>query len=429
MRAATRFSATMLAVVIGSSAAPAQTIAIIGGTVHPVSGPMIEHGTVIIRDGKIVAVGADIAIPADAKRIEATGKWVTPGLVNSATEFGLFDVGFGAGSSDVAAKGSGNGLTPSFTAWEGVNPQSVYLAPARDEGVTSVLIVPGGGMIGGQAAMLDLVDGTVGDMLLKAPVAMVGTLDDPSAGKLGARGEMFAKLRELIEDTKAYMRRRSDFERNATRSYALGRADLEAMVPVVEGRVPLALQLNRASDIEAALRLAKQYGLKLIIIGAAEGWRMGPRIAQAKVPVMSGAMNNIPSSFNSLGQRQETPGLLRKAGVDVALIGNAGGGDEEQFNIRNIRQEAGNAVAYGMSWNDALRAITLTPAEMFGVADKIGSLRVGREANIVVWNADPFEFGTRAERVFIRGKEITDQSRQDELTKRYRTLPPNYTKP
>ncbi|MDQ6830731.1 MAG: amidohydrolase family protein [Gemmatimonadota bacterium] len=425
----TRISFATLAIVATASAAAAQSIAIIGGKVYPVSGPAIEHGTVLIRDGKIVAVGAGVPIPADAKRIDATGKWVTPGLVNAATQFGLFDVGFGAGSSDVSARGSGNGLTPSFTAWEGVNPNSVYLAPARDEGITSVLTAPGGGMIGGQAAMLDLVDGTVGDMLIKAPVAMVGTLDDPSAGKLGARAEMFAKLRELIEDTKAFMRHRADFERNGTRPFAVGRVDLEAMIPVVEGRVPLALQVNRESDIDAALRLAKQYSLKLIIIGAAEGWRMAPRIAQAKIPVMAGAMNNIPSTFNSLGQRQETPGMLRKAGVDVAIIGNAGGGDEEQFNIRNIRQEAGNAVAYGMSWDDALRAVTLTPAELFGVADKIGSLRAGREANVVVWSADPFEFGTRAEHVLIRGKEIADQTRQDELTNRYRTLPPNYKKP
>jgi imidazolonepropionase-like amidohydrolase len=141
--------------------------------------------------------------------------------------------------------------------------------------------------------------------------------------------------------------------------------------------------------------------------------------------VLTGAMNNIPQSFSSLGARQENAAILRKAGVAVALIGN-GGGDEEMFNVRNIRYEAGNAVAYGMSWDDALRGITLAPAEIYGVSDKVGSLRPGREANVVIWSGDPFEFSSRAEAVYIRGKKIDSPSRQDMLEKRYKTLPPKY---
>ena len=140
-------------------------------------------------------------------------------------------------------------------------------------------------------------------------------------------------------------------------------------------------------------------------------------------------MNNIPGSFASLGQRQENAGILARAGVTVLLVGNAGGGDEEAFNVRNVRYEAGNAVAYGMEWNAALRAITLSPAEVFGVADRVGSLQAGKMADVVVWSDDPFEFASQPERVFVRGVQTTTPSRQDLLEQRYKTLPPNYRAP
>jgi imidazolonepropionase-like amidohydrolase len=153
------------------------------------------------------------------------------------------------------------------------------------------------------------------------------------------------------------------------------------------------------------------------------------KLAAARVPVMTGAMNNIPGSFSTLGTRQENAGLLRRAGVQVIIIGNAGGGDEEAFNVRNVRFEAGNAVAYGMSRDDALRAITLTPAEVFGVANRVGSLQVGKDADVVVWSGDPFEFSTQPELVLVRGREYTEPTRQDLLEQRYRTLPPDYKRP
>jgi imidazolonepropionase-like amidohydrolase len=156
---------------------------------------------------------------------------------------------------------------------------------------------------------------------------------------------------------------------------------------------------------------------------------MADRLAAAHIPVLTGAMNNIPSGFASLGQRQENAALLNKAGVAVALIGNAGGGDEEAFNVRNLKQEAGNAVAYGLAWENALRAVTLTPAEVFGVSDRVGSLQPGREANVVVWSGDPFEFSTRAEHVFVRGREYRDKTRQDLLMERYRNLPSTHNTP
>jgi imidazolonepropionase-like amidohydrolase len=153
------------------------------------------------------------------------------------------------------------------------------------------------------------------------------------------------------------------------------------------------------------------------------------KLAAARVPVLTGAMNNIPESFVALGQRQENAGILSKAGVQVSVIGNAGGGDEEAFNVRNVRYEAGNAVSYGMEWNAALRAITLSPAEIFGVADRVGSLQAGKSADVVIWSGDPFEFATQPEKVFVRGVQIVAPSRQDLLEQRYKTLPPNYRAP
>jgi imidazolonepropionase-like amidohydrolase len=406
----------------------AQTIAITGGKVYPVSGPPIENGTVLMRDGKIVAVGKDIAIPSDAQKVDATGKWVTPGLVNAYTNLGFGDVGFSAGPRELRAK-RGDGIASGFATWEGYNPQSTLIAPARVGGVTSALASPNGGLISGQAAIVDLMDAiALNDVIVKAPATMVAQIDDDESAKVGAKGELYGRLRDLIEDTKAYSRRKADFERGQTREYVASRRDLEAMIPIVEGREALTVEAEQASDIEGMLALAKEYGLKLVIAGGAEAWKVADKLAAARVPVLTGAMNNIPQTFSSLGARQENAAILRKAGVAVALIGN-GGGDEEMFNVRNIRYEAGNAVAYGMSWDDALRGITLEPAEIYGVSDKVGSLRPGREANVVIWSGDPFEFSSRAEAVYIRGKKVDSPSRQDMLDARYKTLPPEYNTP
>src|SRR5437763_941024 len=406
----------------------AQTIAITGGKVYPVSGPVIENGTVVITNGKISAVGANVPIPAGAQRIDATGKIVTPGFLDAATELGVQEISAVNDTRDMAARGRDN-IAAAFTVWDGLNPNSVLLAPARKEGITSFVVIPTGGLIAGQAALVDVVPGTATDMIVKAPVAMVAEIGDPQQAGLGSRGELIVKLREILEDTKYFQNHREAFDRAQTRNFSTSRLDLEAMIPVVEGRLPLMVAVDRESDIDAAMRLAKESNVKLIIGGGAEAWMMAGSLAAARVPVLTGAMNNIPGSFATLGQRQENAGLLRKAGVSVSLIGNAGGGDEEAFNVRNLKQEAGNAVAYGMTWDDALRAVTLTPAEIFGVADRVGSLQTGREGNVVVWSGDPFEFTTHAEHVFVRGREYNEKTRQDLLIERYRNMPGSHNTP
>ena len=416
------------ATLISSASLQAQTVAITGGTVYPVSGPAIQNGTVLMRDGKIVAVGADVAVPAGAQRIDASGKIVTPGLIDAATTLGLIEIGGEPQTRDRNANGT-DGIAASFRAWDGLNSESVNWAPARNEGVTSAVVLPAGGLVSGGAAMVDLAEGTAAQMIRRAPVVMVAQIDDPRAAQTGARGELIGKLRNLIEDVKFYQAHKADYDRAATRNLTAPRVDLEAMIPVVEGKLPLAIAAERVDDIEAALRLAKEYNLKIMIMGGAEAWLAANDLAAAHVPVVAGAMNNIPSSFETLNQRQENLGILSKAGVPVAIIGNNGDGDEELFNVRNVKYEAGNAVAYGMTHEAALRAVTLAPAEMFGVADHVGSLQPGRDANVVIWSGDPFEFSTRAEHVYIHGRDVISPSRQDMLTQRYKTLPPKYSQP
>ncbi len=415
----------LCAALVTAAGVHAQTVAITGGTVYPVSGAPIQNGTVLIRDGKIVAVGADVAIPANAQRVDATGKIVTPGLIDAATQLGLVEIGGEPSTRDANARGT-DGVAASFRSWDGLNSESVLWAPARNEGVTTVVVAPAGGLIAGQASIVDLINGTGAQMIRRAPVAMVAQVNNPRGAQTGARGELIGKLRALLEDVKFYQTHRADYDRSAARSLTATRADLEAMIPVVEGKLPLAIDADRVDDIQGALRLAKEFNLKIMIVGGAEAWLAANDLAAAHVPVIAGAMNNIPTSFETLNQRQENVGILSKAGVAVAIIGNNGDGDEELFNVRNVKYEAGNAVSYGMAHDAALRAVTLTPAELFGVADRVGSLQAGRDANVVVWSGDPFEFSTRVEHVYIHGQEVMSPSRQDLLTQRYKTLPPSY---
>lgn len=408
--------------------AEAQTVAITGGTVYPVSGPAIPNGTVLIVNGRITAVGAAVAVPAGVKTIDATGKWVTPGLVNASTSLGLVDVGYGANANESGATGK-DAVAASFQPWLAYNPENVLIPDNREYGVTTVATWPGGRLIAGQGAMVDLAEGSLGEVLLKAPVGMAGQMEDNGGAGVSARGELIGKLTELLADTRSFMANRAAYNAARMRAFAFRRVDLEAMIPVVTGRIPLVLSVNQAADIEAALELARTYQLQLVLNGAAEGWKVAGHIAAAHVTVMTGAMNNIPGSFTTLGARQDNAALLRKAGVRVILVGNAGGGDEDGFNARNVRYEAGNAVGYGMTWRDALDAVTLAPSVTFGVSDRVGTLRVGLEGNVVVWSGDPFEFATRAEHVYVRGVEYTAPSRQDLLTRRYMHLPPEHDAP
>ena len=396
----------------------AQTIAITGATVYPVSSPKIDNATVVIRDGRIAAVGTHVAVPAGATRIDAAGKVVTPGFIDGAGQMGLREISAVNNTNESSFRG--NDVAAAFNVLEGINPASTLIAVNRIEGITTTLAVPNGSLIWGQAVLIDLDGKTIEAMQVKSPAAMVADLSEGSkdAGG-GSRAGVAQRLRRVFTDAREYATRRADYRRHQIQDLSANAADLEALQPVLRGELPLLVVANRRSDIETALRIGKEYKLKLILAGAAEGWMIPDEIAVAGVPVLVEPLDNIPS-YDALGIRYENAPLLAKGGVKVALMETA------TENTRDLRQQAGNAVASGMPWEQALRAVTLTPAEIFGVADRYGSLEVGKVANVVVWTGDPFDFSTGVEHVYIRGREIPLRSRQTELLERYRTLPPKY---
>jgi imidazolonepropionase-like amidohydrolase len=395
----------------------AQTFAITGGTVYPVSGPKLDGATVVIREGRIVAVGRDVAVPAGATVIDAAGKWITPGFVHAWTDLGLVEVGSVGATRENNKEGD---IDAAFNVAEGVNPQSVMIPVARTDGVTTALTVPSGGLIAGQAVMLDLAGDRMEDLVVRSPAAMVIDLSQQSksAGG-GSRAGVLQRLRQVFRDAAEYRRRTADFRRNQIQPLSAPAADLEALQPVLDGQLPVLAIADRESDIESALRLGAEFHLKLAIEGATEGWRVARELAQAGVPVIVNPLADVPS-FDGLAPRLDNATLLREAGARVVLVAT------DENNYRNLRFSAGNAVRNGMAWDDALRAITLEPARALGVEDRYGSLEPGKVANVVVWSGDPLDFAGQAEHIFIHGREITTRTRQTELLERYRTLPPKY---
>ena len=393
----------------------AQTIAIVGGKVFPVSSAPVDNATVVVVDGKITAVGAGVPIPAGAQRIDARGKWITPGLMCSATTLGLVEVDAVSDTDDARAKGE-RGVAAAVRVWEALNPSSVLWAPAREDGITHVVVLPGGGFVGGQGALVETLEGPLSDMVRKAPAGMFVDLTDRQSAEVRSRGELLVRLRELLEDARLLGEKSPAFEGNQLRALAAGRLNLAALQPVLNGALPLIVHVDRAADIQALLALARDYQLRVIVFGGAEAWKVAGELAAARVPVLTGGLTDLPGNFDQLGATLENAARLRKAGVAVALTT---GGDND-FKVRAIRQHAGNAVANGLAWDEALRAVTLTPAEIFGMAGALGSLQPGREANVVIWDGDPFELSTHAVQVFVRGREGATRSREQMLVERYR---------
>lgn len=426
MRATCLAAVSLLMIATSATAVAQETVAITGGTIYPVSGPRIENGTIVITNGVITAMGSNVPIPAGARRVDAEGKWITPGFVAPITSLGVVEVGAVRDTRDGNARGN-ESIAASFRVWDAFNPAATTIPVARqDGGITTVGVMPSGGMVAGLGAVFDLGIGKTADgMLSRAPVAMVATLDAAAAAGVGSRAEALAKLKTLLRDSREFNLGRARYDAGAMRELSANRADLDAMQLVLKGTIPLLINVDRASEILNAIALGKEFGIRIVINGGAEAWSVAPQLAAAKVPVLTGAMNNIPGSFAALGQRQENLALLRAAGVQVAIVGDGAGG-EDNYNVRNLRYEAGNAVAYGMSWDDALRAITLAPAEILGISTRVGSLAVGKAGNVVIWSGDPFEYATQPERVFVAGSDARVVTRQELLTQRYRQLPVKY---
>ena len=400
-----------------SGLGPGPVLAIVGARILTVAGPAIEKGTILIADGKITAVGGTVQVPSGAKVIDAANKIITPGWIESSTNIGIVEIGLSAeGTADQNT--TDKGLSAAFNVVDAFNPYSTVIPVTRVEGITRALVVPGGtgNVILGQAAMFDLAGEQVPGSVTRAPAAMVAALGEAGAGLAGgSRSSAILRLREMLQDAIDFNLNRAAWNAAQRRDYARGRLDLEALRPVLRGEIPLAVQANRASDLLAAIRVAEEFKIKLVLVGAAEGWLIADELARKKIPVVVKPLTNIPS-FDALGASLENAARLQKAGVTVLLS------SFDTHNARNLRQEAGNAISHGLDREAALRAVTLTPARTWGIADRTGSLEAGKDADLVVWSGDPFELTTAAERVFIRGREMPKETRQKALFEKYRTI-------
>ena len=440
------------AAALSLSAAPAmaqQLTAITGGRVLTGSS-VIENGTVVIRDGRIVSVGTGAA-PAGARIIDARGKVVAPGFV--AVDSGL-------GGSEVSSVGdtddltnNANTISASFDVSYGLNPWSITLPVARLGGVTRAVVVPnhpggGGGhnhddgtsdfagvgaggmqspgLFAGQASVIHLAAGT--DILVKPRVAMVAPFGEAGAGVAGgARGAQFTQFRETLAEVRLYARNKAAYDRAGLRDLSLSRADLEALIPVANGTMPLIVTVHSAADILQVLRLAREEGVKIVLDGAEEGWLVAAQIADAGVPVLLNPVSNLPGSFETRAARMQNAAVLHAAGVLIAIKGNEG----SNHRARETRYNAGNAVSHGLPYDAAIAAITVNPARIFGMAGQFGELRAGAAADVVVWSGDPLEPLSQATAIFINGQEQSLTSRSLLLRDRYRTggegvMPPAY---
>jgi len=399
-------------VVLWSTAAQAQTVAITGGNVFPVSGPKIEGGNVIITGGRVVAVGRNVPVPAGARVIDATGKWVTPGLIHANASAGAGVGGLG-GLGESRKQGD---INPSFNLTAGLDPEAITIPVVRTGGVTSGIVVPDGGLLAGAAVALDY-HGDRADQMAIRSVALSLNLGAGSRGAGGgSRAGAIARLKRLIADAVEYDRRRLEYRRAATQAYSAPVEELDALLPAIRGQLPFYVSANRKMDIQNAIRLAAEHRLRLVILGGVEAWKVAADLARAGIPVALEPNKDIPD-FEGLGARLDNIALLREAGVKTIIAQGDPGGE------RSLRYAAGNAVRNGISWDDALKSVTQWPAEAFGLTD-YGTLAPGKVANVVIWSGDPFEFSSAAETVLIRGVETSLRTREHELRDRYRTLPP-----
>jgi imidazolonepropionase-like amidohydrolase len=393
--------------------AAGETIAITGATVHTM-GPAgtLRGATVIIAGGRIQAVGSGIPVPAGARQIDAAGKQVTPGLFDSLTHLGLVEVNQVEDTED--ATNEDPQLSAAFDVAGGINSRSMLLAINRVEGITRAVTAPAAGrsLFLGQGAVIHLGGGPL--PLVRPAVAQFVALGETGARLAGGtRGGAVIRLREALRDALDYDANRAAYDRAQRRLYSLPRLDLEALLPVARGERPLVVQVNRASDIEAVLALARELKLRLILADAAEGWEVAAEIAAARVPVVINPLSNLPQSFEALGATLENAARLARAGVTVAFATG------DSHNSRNLRQAAGNAAAYGLPREAALAAMTANPARIWGLED-YGTLEAGKDADVVIWDGDPLEVTSAAEKVFIRGVEMPNDSRQNRLRDRYR---------
>ena len=412
----------------------AAAYAIRNATVVPVAGAPIPNGTVVIRNGRIEAVGANIQVPADAQVIDAAGMYVYPGLIDSGTQLGLTEIGSVPGGQDTQEIGDFN---PHNVAATAVNPHSELIPVTRVNGVTTVVTAAQGGIVSGQASLMNLVGWTPTEMAVKRQAAMVMTY--PVMGGGGRRGggggfggfgqqrsdaerrEEFNRqvrlLRNDLADARAYADVRG---RTANAAAGAPRMNLamEAMIPVIRGQMPVVFDVNTADQIRGVLTLADSFGLKVILRGAHEAWRLADTLAMRRIPVIVGPTAESPDEADDpYDAIYANPGVLARAGVKIAFQ------TEEASNVRNLPYQAALATAYGLDSLEALRALTINAAEIWGVADQLGTIERGKVANLFVTTGNPLDVRSVPRHVFIRGQPVPMTDRHTRLYEQFRARP------
>lgn len=404
-RAGTLLAACLLALLCGEMRAAC--LALEGGSIV-LPGAKPSPGTIVLRDERIAEVGAAAAVPPDCRRVAITGKTVTAGLIDASTAMGVEEIDLEPSTLDVDAGGT-DPVRAAFRVADGYDPRSALVPVARLGGVTSVVVIPSGGKVSGQAAWADLLGATQAEAVRRAPLAIAVDL-------ASASGATLRLLRELLEDTRRFSARRDAWERGESRAFAWSRLDLEALGPVVERKIPLVVAVDRASDIEALLRFASEEQVRVVIHGGAEAHLVAPALARAGVGVIMDPLVYGPGGFDQLRARRGSAALLARAGVAVAFSTSS------PHNARRLRQLAGNAVRDGLPWEAGLDAITAAPARLYGM-EGYGVLAAGAVANVAVWSGDPLESGSSLEQLYVHGVSVPLRSRQSELFERYRKLP------
>ncbi len=411
----------VLATLLACTAAPAlaQSVAITGGKVVIGDGSdPIDGATVLVEGGKVTAVGRDVAIPAGVRRVDASGKWVTPGLVVAITDLGLIDVGAVDESND-----SGAGKSPFSAALDisyAINPDAQPIKISRAGGVTRAAVAPLGTdtIFGGQGAVIDL--GADPDAVTVPRAFQYVELGETGADRAGgSRVSTWTELYNALGEAREIAANPNGARRD---DVMLGRRDAQALVPVVTGKQPLYVHVERAADIRMVLKLKQEFpALRLVIVGATEGWMVAGDLAKSGVPVLATPLNDLPASFEQLGATQSNVGRMKAGGVKVSL-----GAFFDQ--PRYAPQYAGNLVgltevpgASGLTWNQAFAAISSGPAEILGMGDRFGSLRPGRAGDVVIWDGDPLEVTSGVVSVYIDGTEQPLDNHQTRLRDRYNT--------
>jgi len=423
-------TAALFALPLGESAAqtPGPVIAIRDAAIVPVTGPRLARGTVLIRGSQIVAAGADVAIPAGATVIDGTGLTVYPGMIDSGTQLGLVEIGSVPGSTDTEELGTFNPHDDALTA---VNPHSELIPVDRVNGITTVITSAGGGLISGTAALIDLAGWTGAEMAVRARAGMVLTWPRASGGGRGGFGggergqqgnaaervsRQVQELHEYFAEARSYARQKESVLAGGT---TLPRTDLplEAMIPVLRGELPLIVNADDADQIRGALALADSFQLKVVIRGGNEAWRLADTLAARHIPVIVGPLTQAPGDDDPYDMIYANPGVLAKAGVVIAFQ------TADAADARNLPFHAGLATAYGLDPEEALKAVTINPARIWGVDKELGSIEVGKVANLIITTGDPLDVRTTLKHLFIRGAPVELTDRHTRLYEQFRSRP------